>query len=183
MFNTATSLSKALEEQRLWRYKQHTLRFWDAFLKHDPAAKAYLDDLVAQTASDSYVHSAGVKQPTRAFIIRASDGTPLVQFQGDGNVIVLEGEFKDNEASISPTSSKEFILRNSQGNAVAIVDETFGDFKLKGSVVFSPELVPTSARELVIMNGTTAQLLVDESGVLKLRGGAYDFNKLYKKPE
>jgi hypothetical protein len=83
-------------------------------------------------------------------------------------------------ATISQTSAKEFIIRDSSGSIAAKVDASTGNFYLKGSVSecepvlqvsATPEFVVRDAVEIAQTgNANNARIILDTDGNLELKG-------------
>ena len=100
-----------------------------------------------------------------------------MQFQSDGNLLLLEGDLRVSESSISDTSASEFIIKDSSGTIVAKIHGESGDFLINGIASIVPLLTRTTTKEFIVRNFNDAsgdvQILIDANGNLKLRGDIF----------
>ena len=112
--------------------------------------------------------------------MRDEDGAPLVQFQDDGNILLLKEVLIPSQANICwSTNTQDFVLLDNTGAIAAKVDGDSGDLILKGEA-FPPNqstLNLTGAAELAIQSSTDsaneAQIVIDTAGDLKTRGDLF----------
>jgi len=186
----ATAIFRSDESQqdeiaRLAVYKKYTLAFWDAYLTpeydtspNDEFGLSFLDDDKEVHEEGPYVEEFAFAPITRGFIVRGDDGRPLVQFQADGNTLMLEGELTESASAgqLAPTPTRGFILRDSSNAVVARIDPDTGDFYIKGTKSENQSALSSSAAsELIVRRASddTTQIILDENGNLKLRGEVY----------
>jgi len=96
--------------------------------------------------------------------------------------LVLEGDFLQNQTSMSQGAASEFVLKSSGGTIEAMISESTGDFQIRKVKTIDTSLSTSASKELVIRNGSdasgNAQIIIEEDGDLKLRGDVYTDNEL-----
>ncbi len=171
---------KSAEKERLQVIKDYSRNLFDAYLSagFDPAgAEAFLGQSANTHEMNAYVKEFGYSPPTRAFFVRDSGGVPLVQFQSDGNVLLLRGDLLTSQSSIATSSASEFVLKSNAGQIIALIDETSGNLKLKSTHVPAYDVQRTSSPEFLIRNETDAgddvQTRISNTGQMLTRGHLY----------
>ena len=114
--------------------------------------------------------------PVKAFTVKDGAGTEWLQFQSDGDVLVMYGVVVENAsvAQLTPSSSRaEWIVKLGSGDVVALLNLDDGNLYIAGTA--SPEQETLAADpetpELVVKDGQgTALALIDDQGNLKFRG-------------
>jgi hypothetical protein len=94
-----------------------------------------------------------------------------ITFKDDGNV-VLKGALQQN-SNPQPTADDEFIVKNSYGNNVAIINLVTGNMILKGSLFEDQQaLTPSEADSDFIVKGSDGNVVsyIDEAGNFYLKG-------------
>jgi hypothetical protein len=106
-----TSTAQQTEEERLAKMQEYSLAFWDAYLspRYDVIAgkgseflslpvQDHWDDIWIFSDEDLDIHGFVRRDPVSAFTVKDNAGTPLVQFQSDGNVLISSGGFSENQS-------------------------------------------------------------------------------------
>ncbi len=184
------STAQGPEEARLQEFEQYTLAFWDVHLspRYDIVnsddygsrflglgeltheGRDYVDD------DNGFRYSA---PSPHAFSVRNSAGIPLVQFQEDGNVLILQGTVSEQQTSlVGEPNVPEFLIKNSTGNVLTRVSAVSGGLSLRGGAGVNNQsqsnLAPGSGPEFIIKNSAgDAQIIIDASGNLKTRRRVY----------
>lgn len=114
-----------------------------------------------------------------AFTIRNGEGSELLQFQSDGDVLVMRGVVVENAsaAQMTPSSTRaEWMLKLGATGILALLNPDDGNFYIKGAVVAqqgdlsdNPNIAEFVLRDA---QGTTLAL-IDSQGNLRLRGRLY----------
>jgi hypothetical protein len=179
-----TDTTKTQEELRLAQIQNYTLQFWDAYLspRYDGATAAgFLGAPEAVRRLDDYIYDVGDvhgfvrRDPTHGFVVKDNSGTPLVQFQSDGNVLISSGTFSRGTVTTSP-SVREFIVKASNGTNLMRIDS--GGLRIKGYLYQLRSSVSAGpGREFIIRDasdtGSAARIILNENGHLYMLGRVY----------
>lgn len=182
---------KTDEEARLLRFREYTRDLLDAYVRpaydtlstDDNGLSGLQKSSQYHRSQDSYVYDFAHAVPpplssVQAMVVRDTLGQPLVQFQSDGNVLVLKGAFNSSSGTLTPSSSARELIFKHGSSVVGIVDSTSGNFRIVGTKVEQVSgLTRSASPEFVVRNGvdtgSTAQIILDQSGNLKLTGKVY----------
>jgi len=107
----------------------------------------------------------------RIFFLK-ENGVNAVSFDTDGNVIV-RGDFRQNVNSLVRTAVDEYIIKDSSGNDVAIVDLLNGHMNIIGGLSENQPtpLTPPVGNNIIIKDATgNVVSYISESGNLVLKG-------------
>ena len=174
--------NQGAEENRTRTFREYTLAFWDAHLSedYDPAAAfAFLQQDEAIHEASTYVEDYQISHPTQVFWVRDENDAPLVQFQDDGNTLVLKGQFSEQQIISWGTDTSDFVVLNAAGTLTAKVVGNTGDFLIHGETGPSNQSVVslTNTAEFGIQSARDssdqAQIVIDANGDMKARGGTY----------
>lgn len=197
MFPTLPQFTETGEKNELAEYKKYTLNFWDAHLspRYDFDPNDLLGLSFLNQTSNWHINLQDLNHvlqfastpTTHVLFVRDNAGTPLVQFQDDGNVLLLEGEVSDdnnvNDVSTITRDSNvgEFLIK--KGTEIVLkVDAslsgtTRGNVYLKHAIQEDPQISTTSSQEFVIWGYTDwvriPQIIVNENGYLRVRGHVF----------
>ncbi|MBI5093589.1 MAG: hypothetical protein HZB26_14240 [Candidatus Hydrogenedentes bacterium] len=122
--------------------------------------------------------------PTHAFFVKNNAGTPLVQFQSDGNLLVLQGQVSPQQSLSDDTQVKELLIKKyNNGNPIVVAKvptasdpNSIANLSITGTVTsqVSNLTANLSTAELVIRDaGQIAQIIIDVNGNLKVRKNIY----------
>lgn len=109
--------------------------------------------------------------PTLEILIMKNTISNVLSFAESGNV-VLRGAFQRNTLPI-PTSDDEFIVRDSSGANVAIVNLVTGNMVIKGDLLENQaSLIPPEASSDFIVKDSNGNVIsyIDEQGNFHLKG-------------
>jgi hypothetical protein len=180
-----TDTTKTQEELRLAQIQNYTLQFWDAYLspRYDGATAAgFLGAPEEERRLDPYIyrhptleiHGFVRRDPTHAFVVRDNFGTPLVQFQNDGSILISSGGFSYGQPIVTSPTTAEFIVRSSSGANLMRIDS--GGLCIWGGILKKLPIM-SSEPEFVIRDVShpdpVASIILNESGNLMLRGRIY----------
>ena len=118
---------------------------------------------------------------TTALFVRELDGTPIIQFQSDGNVLLHSNYVSTGQSGIqADLEAEEFYIKNRYGSIVAKMDSNDG-LTLAGSLYQnwgeSPPISSPDWAEFIVRSATDpagyARIVIDSVGNLKTRGRLY----------
>ena len=185
-FNYPGEKSEELVLQR--KFREYTLAFWDAHLSgqyDQQGALAFLQQpaSIHEGGPEDEVEEYFVSMPTQVFWVRDENDAPLVQFQDDGNILLLQGTLIPSQANIWwGTGTQDFVLLDDLGSITAKVDGDLGDLLIRGLAETVPDLTLSTSPEFAVQSSSDApeeaQITVDTAGDLRLRGEAFDDSKL-----
>ena len=177
--------SRTNEEARTRKFREYTLAFWDAHLSSDydrESALTFLQQPPTVHEASPQVYDYQISMPTQVFWVRDKYDAPLVQFQDDGNILLLKGTLVSG-SKVLYVPDGDLLIENAEGGLLGMVDTASGDLRISGSVTeFVPALTLGPDPELAIQNAedaaTDAKIIVDKNGNLKLIGGVYGNSQL-----
>ena len=107
-------------------------------------------------------------------MVRDVAGEPLLRFAATGDIVLHKGELVVGQGVPSPNSNvEEFIIRDSLGTPVALLDGNTGDVHVAGIVTQgapTPQRAPGTSAFVIRDASQNVQSLIDSDGNLQLRG-------------
>lgn len=109
--------------------------------------------------------------PPLVVLLMKDPSNNAVSFDDQGNV-TLRGTLQQNQAALIATASDEFILKDSSGNIVAIINLNDGNMYIKGTLFQKQSaLNPPAGNNFVVKSSSGNVILyIDENGNFYLKG-------------
>lgn len=191
-YNGANEL-KGTEKDRMDEFRRYSIDFWDAHLStnydygtSDDFGLRFLEDDISVHTSRLLVTAYDRRARNRALVFRDSDLDRLLQFQSDGNVVILKGEYKYSVSPLTASgTNSEFFVQDDSGVVLLKLEgdtaaTDYGDLKLKGKQYPSQSSISASSgtKELIVesteSSGPVIRVKLDTNGDLYFTGKMYD---------